>query len=87
MSSLSTDTSSGCFSPPSLPVFDNKIEPAAAVPTETRGEQSTGCMVLVLTIKTNFPLQCPDDRFLRPADQRWHGKTHAHTQAFILKPP
>lgn len=61
--SLSTDTSSWCFSSPCLPVFDNKIEPAASVRTKSRGEHSTGCTVLVLTIKTKFPLQNPDDRF------------------------
>lgn len=66
--SLSTDTSSWCFSPPCLPVFDNKIEPAAVVPTVTQREHSTGCTVLVLTIKTKFPLHTPDDHFLKGSD-------------------
>lgn len=44
---FSTDTSSWCFSPPCLPVFDNKIEPAAAAPDVAQGEHSTGCTVLV----------------------------------------
>lgn len=74
--SLSTDTSSWCFSPPCLPVFDNKIEPAAVVPTVTQGEHIAGCIVLVLTIKTKFPLQSPDDHFFKDSDQSWHGKVH-----------
>lgn len=61
--SLSTDTSSWCFSRRRLPVFDNKIEPAAVVPTAAQGEHRAGCAVLVLTIKAKFPLQTPDTIF------------------------
>ena len=74
--SLSTDMISWCFSPPCLPVFDNKIELAAVVPTVTEGEHSTGFTVLVLTIKTKFPLQSPDDHLLKGSDQSWRGKAH-----------
>lgn len=81
--SLSTDTSSWYFSPPRLPVFDNKIEPAAAVPTVTLGEHSTGCAVLVLTIRTKFSLQTPDDHFLKGADQSWRGKVHTNLYTYI----
>lgn len=76
--SLCTDTSSWCFSPDCLPVFDNKMEPAAVEPTVTQGEHSTGCIVLVLTIKTKFPLQTPDDHFLKSSNQSWHGKVHTN---------
>lgn len=76
--SLSTDTSSWCFSPPCLPVFDNKIESAAIVPTVAQREHSAGCAVLVLPIKTKFPLQSPDDHFLNGSDQSWRGKVHAN---------
>ncbi len=79
--SLSTDTSSWCFSSPCLPVFDNKIEPAAFVPTVTQGEHCTGCTVLVLTIKTKFPLQNPDDHFLNGSDQTWRGKVRTSFNA------
>lgn len=80
--SLSTDTSSWCFSRRRLPVFDNKIEPAAVVPTAAEGEHRAGCAVLVLTIKAKFPLQTPDDHFLEGSDQSWRGKKY--TQTFIL---
>lgn len=72
--SLSADTSSWCFSPHPLPVFDNKIEPAAFMLTVTQGEHSAGCIALVSTIKTKFPLQTPDDRFFKGSDQCWRGK-------------
>lgn len=32
--------------------------------------------MLVLTIKTKFPLYSPDDHFLRFPDQCWRGKEH-----------
>lgn len=67
---------SWCFSPPCLPVFDNKIEPAAVVPTVALGEHSAGCAVLVLTIKTKFLLQSPDDHFFKASDESWHGKVN-----------
>lgn len=51
---LSADTSSWCFSPHRLPVFDNKIAPAATVRTASEGEHSAGCTALVTTIKTKF---------------------------------
>lgn len=72
--SLSADTSSWCFSPHRLPVFDNKIEPAAFMLTVTRGEHSAGCIALVSTIKTKFPLQTPDVHFFKGSDQRWRAK-------------
>lgn len=77
--SLSTDTSSWCFSPHCLPAFDNKIEPAAVVLNVMLGEHSTGCTVLVLTIKKKFPLQTPDDHFLKGSDQSWRGKVHTNS--------
>lgn len=45
---LSADTSSWCFSPHRLPVFDNKIAPAAIVRTAAEGEHSAGCTQLRL---------------------------------------
>lgn len=41
-----------------------------------QGEHSTGCTVLVLTIRTKFPLHSPDDHLLWFSDQCWRGKEH-----------
>lgn len=41
-----------------------------------QAEHCTGCSLLVLKIKTKFPLYSPDNHFLRFPDQCWHGKEH-----------
>lgn len=50
------------------------MKPALVVPAATQGEHSAGCTVLVLAIKTKFPLQSPDDHFLKGSNLSWHGK-------------